>query len=176
MSGDDDEVSVTDPPDYTEAFPALHRRSYAVAYRLLGARGPAEEVAQETLTRAFARWSGMTHDPTGWCVKVALNLAMDQLRTFERQRRRERQLIALDTSTTSDPYAAERVDLYAALRRLPRRQRQIVALRYLGDLSEQQTADAVGVSLGTVKSQASRGLDTLRAHLTPREPHRSSNV
>jgi RNA polymerase sigma factor (sigma-70 family) len=167
---------VADPPDYTEAFPALHRRSYAVAYRLLGARGPAEEVAQETLTKAYARWSGMNADPTGWCVKVALNLAMDHLRTLERQHRRQRQLIALDQPTTFDPYAAERVDLYAALRRLPRRQRQIVALRYLGDLSEQQTADALGVSVGNVKSQSSRGLEALRGHLIPREASRSSNV
>ncbi|BEP15292.1 SigE family RNA polymerase sigma factor [Acidothermaceae bacterium B102] len=147
-----------------------------MAYRLLGTRGPAEEVAQETLTRAFARWERMTGDATGWCVKVALNLAMDQLRSFDRQQRRQHQLIALNDGTTADPYAAERVDLYAALRRLPRRQREIVALRYIGDLSEQQTAVALGVSLGNVKSQSSRGLATLRGYLDPQHTTRSSNV
>jgi RNA polymerase sigma factor (sigma-70 family) len=101
---------------------------------------------------------------------------MDQLRTAERDRRRQRQLIALDAPASADPYLADRVDLYAALRRLPRRQRQIVALRFIGDLSEQQTAAALGISLGNVKSQASRGLDTLRQHLIPREPTRSSHV
>jgi RNA polymerase sigma factor (sigma-70 family) len=166
---------MADPPDYTEAFPRLHSRAYAVAYRMLGRRSSAEEVAQETLTRAFARWSGMKGDPTGWCVKVALNLAMDQLRVAERDRRRQRELIALDVASGSDLYAAERIDLYAALRRLPRRQRQIVALRWIGDLSEQQTADALGISVGNVKSQASRGLETLRHRLDP-HPRSSSNV
>lgn len=167
---------MADPPDFTEAFPALYRRSYAVAFRLLGRAGPAEDVAQETLARAFTRWSRVGDDPIGWCVKVAFNLAMDQLRTAERDRRRQRQLIALDAPASHDPYLADRVDLYAALRRLPRRQRQIVALRFIGDLSEQQTATVLSVSLGSVKSQASRGLDTLRQHLNPREPTRSSHV
>ena len=167
---------MADPPDFTEAFPALYRRSYAVGFRLLGRAGPAEDVAQEALARAFTRWSRIGDDPVGWCVKVAFRLAMDQLRTAERDRRRQRQLIALDAPSSQDPYLADRVDLYAALRRLPRRQRQIVALRFIGDLSEQQTATALGVSVGTVKSQASRGLDTLRQHLIPREPSRSSHV
>ena len=101
---------------------------------------------------------------------------MDQLRTAERDRRRQRQLIALDSPSGADVYAADRVDLYAALRRLPRRQRQIVALRWIGDLSEQQTATALGISVGNVKSQASRGLDTLRHHLDAHQPTRSSHV
>jgi RNA polymerase sigma factor (sigma-70 family) len=164
---------MTDPPSYDEHFPELHRRAYAVAYRLLGLGATAEDIAQETLARAYVRWSKVGGEPTGWCVTVALNLALDQLRSTERDRRRQRQLITLGSDTSRDPYVAERVDLYAALRSLPRRQRQIVALRWIGDLSEAQTAAALGVSLGTVKSQASRGLDALRAHL---EPTRSSHV
>jgi RNA polymerase sigma factor (sigma-70 family) len=111
-------------------------------------------------------------------VTVAFNLTMDQLRTAERDRRRHRQLIAIDSGTSAaDPYIAERLDLYAALRALPRRQRQIVALRWIGDLSEAQTAQALGISLGSVKSQASRGIDALRSHLIiPSAPSRSSHV
>jgi RNA polymerase sigma-70 factor (sigma-E family) len=169
---------MTDPPSiddsFTTAFPSLHRRAYSVAYRLLGRPGPAEDVAQETLARAYTRWTKLADDPTGWCVTVAVNLTMDQLRAAERDRKRHRQLIAVDEPGSADPYVAERLDLYAALLLLPRRQRQIVALRYLGDLSEAQTAAALGVSLGTVKSQASRGLDTLRHHLAP--VPRSSHV
>lgn len=167
---------MSDPPEFTEAFPALYRRAYAVAYRLLGRPGPAEDIAQETLARAFARWSRLRDEPTGWCVRVAFNLTMDQLRAAERDQRRQHQLIALDAPSTGDPYLAERVDLYAALRKLPRRQRQIVALRFIGDLSEQQTADALDISLGNVKSQASRGLTALRHALSPLEPSRSSHV
>ena len=171
---------MADPPSFEAQFPTLHRRAYAVAYRLLGRTGPAEDIAQETLARAFVRWAKLDQDPTGWCVTVAVNLTMDQLRTAERDRRRHRQLIALDPPGSGDPYVAERLDLYAALRALPRRQRQIVALRYIGDLSEAQTAAALGVSLGSVKSQSSRGLDALRSRLTtsdsPSEPSRSSHV
>ncbi|MDX6255612.1 MAG: hypothetical protein QOJ11_1946 [Frankiales bacterium] len=167
---------MADPPSYEAQFPALHRRAYAVAYRLLGLQGPAEDVAQETLARAYVRWARIGDDPTGWCVRVAFNLTMDGLRSTERDRRRQRQLIALEPHCTRDPYVAERLDLYTALRALPKRQRQIVALRYLGDLSEAQTAAALGLSLGSVKSQASRGLDALRAHLTLPEPTRSSHV
>ncbi len=168
---------MAEPPSYEDQFAPLYQRAYGVAFRLLGAQGSAEDIAQETLARAYARWPKIADEPTGWCVTVALNLTMDALRTAERDRKRHRQLIALDSPGTGDPYVAERLDLYAALRALPRRQRQIVGLRYIGDLSEQQTADALGVSVGTVKSQSSRGLDALRAHLnvTP-NPTRSSHV
>ena len=55
-----------------------------------------------------------------------------------------------------------RADLVRALRHLPLRERQCVVLRYYADLSEEETANALGVSLGTIKSSASRGLATLR--------------
>ena len=166
---------MADPPSsedrFSAEFPALHRRAYAVAYRLVGRAAPAEDIAQETLARAYVRWARLAEDATGWCVTVAFNLAMDHLRSAERDRTRHRQLIAVDEPSVADPRLAERLDLYNAMRDLPRRQRQIVALRYLGDLSEQQTADALGISLGNVKSQASHGLATLRTHLQPRSSH-----
>jgi RNA polymerase sigma factor (sigma-70 family) len=55
-----------------------------------------------------------------------------------------------------------RLDLQAALRALPRRQREVVVLRFLGDLSEKATADALALDVGTVKSHAARGLSRLR--------------
>jgi RNA polymerase sigma factor (sigma-70 family) len=60
---------------------------------------------------------------------------------------------------------AERMDLTRALRRLPRRQRQVVVLRYLADWSEIDVAGELGCSTGAVKSHASRGLAALRRHL-----------
>jgi RNA polymerase sigma factor (sigma-70 family) len=64
-----------------------------------------------------------------------------------------------------DRYQAERVDLARALRRLPRRQREVVVLRYLADWSEADVALALGCSVGTVKSHGHRGLAALRRHL-----------
>jgi len=58
-----------------------------------------------------------------------------------------------------------RTDLVAALRRLPPRQRAVLVLRYYADLTEADTATILGCSVGTVKSQSSRGLATLRASL-----------
>jgi RNA polymerase sigma factor (sigma-70 family) len=66
-----------------------------------------------------------------------------------------------------DPVYGE-VDLYRALRSLPKRQREVVVLRYFGDLSEHQIASELGVAEGTVKSHASRGLAALRSALEPR--------
>ncbi|HEX5095370.1 MAG TPA: sigma factor-like helix-turn-helix DNA-binding protein, partial [Acidimicrobiia bacterium] len=59
----------------------------------------------------------------------------------------------------------ERVDLYRALESLPKRQRQVVMLRYVADLPEAAVATALHCSVGNVKSNASRGLATLRARL-----------
>ena len=70
------------------------------------------------------------------------------------------------TSSVSDP---ARIDLYRALDRLPRRQRDIVVLRHLADLSEADVAALIGCSVGTVKSNASRARAALREVLTIEE-------
>jgi RNA polymerase sigma factor (sigma-70 family) len=69
-------------------------------------------------------------------------------------------------ATVVTPRIDERLDLYAALAKLPRRQRETVVLRYLGDLSEAQTADLIGCSVGSVKTHASRGLAALKEVIT----------
>jgi len=61
----------------------------------------------------------------------------------------------------------QRQQVVAALRTLPPRMRAVLVLRYFADLGEAEVADLLGCSVGTVKSQASRGLDRLRAHLNP---------
>ena len=66
-------------------------------------------------------------------------------------------------AAVADPDVAERLSLLATLQTLPERQRAIVVLRYLQDLSEADTARALGISVGAVKSGASRGLARLRA-------------
>ena len=66
-------------------------------------------------------------------------------------------------------------DLWAAVQTLPRKARAVVVLRYYEELSEAETAETLGISVGTVKSQASRALATLRenaTHLRPREEER----
>jgi RNA polymerase sigma factor (sigma-70 family) len=91
---------------------------------------------------------------------VASNLALDVLRARTRATRRNAKLIMNETAAAAP--VDDRLDLYAALATLPRRQRETVVLRYLGDLSEAQTADLLGCSVGSVKTHASRGLAALK--------------
>jgi RNA polymerase sigma-70 factor (sigma-E family) len=147
-------------PTFEEAFPVLIRDAYRVAYRLLGDRGEAEDVAQEACARAYSRWSSVQDHAEPWCVRVASNLSLDLLRARTRSIRRQERLRA--SEAVPGVAVEERIDLYAALSRLPKRQRETVVLRYLGDLSEAATADLIGCSVGSVKTHASRGLAALK--------------
>jgi RNA polymerase sigma-70 factor (sigma-E family) len=147
------------PRSFELAFADLYRLAYRVAFRILGDRSDAEDVAQEALARAALRWSRLHERPEGWVCRVASNQAID------RYRRRLRQPQIRLGPVAIDERLGERGDLVAALRKLPRRQREVVVLRYLADFSEADVAVALGCSVGTVKSQASRGLTALRNHL-----------
>jgi RNA polymerase sigma-70 factor (sigma-E family) len=163
-SGGEEQVVTSSavPDGFDLAFEGLYRLAYRVAFRILGDRGDAEDVAQETLARAAVRWSRLRERPEGWVTRVASNLAID------RYRRRARPAVPLTGPVgLVDPYLGERGDLVHALRRLPRRQREAVVLRYLADLSEVQVALEMGCSVGAVKSHGARGLSSLRRHLAP---------
>jgi len=150
------------PPTATfeAAFGDLFRLAYRVGYRILGERGDAEDVAQETLARALVRWERLEERPHGWVVRVAANLAIDRTR-----RRRRSPTVAVGPVGVVDPFLGERLDLAAAVGRLPRRQRQVVVLRYLADWSEADVARELGCSVGAVKSHGARGLGALRRRL-----------
>lgn len=152
---------------FEEAFPRLYADAYRVAFRLLGERSEAEDVAQEACARAYSRWSSVHDYAEPWCVRVAGNLALDALRARTRAVKRHERLISEHTTVTRPAGSEERLDLYAALSDLPKRQREAIVLRYLGDQSEEQTAALLGLSVGSVKTHASRGLARLR-ELMPR--------
>ncbi len=160
----EDTVAAVATPSFEEVFPVLIRDAYRVAYRLLGDRGEAEDVAQEACARAYSRWSTIRDHAEPWCVRVASNLALDLLRARTRAAKRNER-IAADQSRSAGPSPDDRIDLYAALSKLPKRQRESVILRYLGDLSEAQTADVMGCSVGSVKTHSSRGLAALKQAL-----------
>jgi RNA polymerase sigma factor (sigma-70 family) len=144
---------------FADAYPRLFADSYRVAYRLLGDRAEAEDVAAETCARAYSRWRSIVDYAEPWCVRVAGNQALDVLRARARAARRGQ-----EPRPGRDAVAdsVDRLDLYAALSQLPRRQREVVVLRYLGDQSEEQTAALLGLSVGSVKTHGSRGIARLR--------------
>jgi len=145
---------------FVDRFDGLYAVGYRAGYAVLGRRADAEDCAQEAMARALARWDRVHEYAPAWVARVATNLALDRVRRLNRR---------LDpvVGVVDDPVAIRRHDLVTALRALPKRQREAVVLRYLVDLSEAQTALAMGCATGTVKSAAARGLDHLRRALGP---------
>jgi RNA polymerase sigma-70 factor (sigma-E family) len=145
--------------DYEERFADLAQLAYRVAFRLTGDRSTAEDTAQEALARAYVRWPRIRGYAEAWVVRVSTNLVIG------RWRRRQPTLAPVPDSPGIDAQLDERLALVAALRTLPRRQREVLALRYLGDLSIEQTAAQLGCTESTVKAHAARALRAMRARL-----------
>ncbi len=149
--------------DFDAYFRELYPRACRAARRVTGDEGFAEDAALEALTRAFVRWPTLRALPyrDAWVLRVAINEALGQLR------RRGRGSTRLPSTRSDTPDSLEdvlttRLALAAALRQLPRRQREAIELRYLADLSEDDTAAALGVSNGAVKSHLHRAAKSLR--------------
>jgi RNA polymerase sigma-70 factor (sigma-E family) len=150
-----------DPGSFDDRFDELAAVAHRVAFRIVGQREDARDITQETLTRAYARWNRVQPHAAAWVGRVATNLALDHVR-----RHRRRSAMRRPDRPGGDPLpTAERADLVDALRALPRRQREVVVLRYLADLPQAEVAAALGCSAGTVKSHAHRGLAQLRTRL-----------
>lgn len=149
---------------FAERFEELYGVGYRAAFAVLGQRAEAEDCAQEALARALVRWSRVEGYATAWVARVAINRALDRVRS---QRKRGEQPI--EDRATWGPYglSERRQDLAVALAALPRRQREAVVLRYFVDLPEADTAGAMGCSIGTVKSTTARALARMRDELGP---------
>jgi RNA polymerase sigma factor (sigma-70 family) len=145
---------------FEAAFDELFPRAVRLANKLLRDRAAAEDVAAEALARTYARWSKVSALPyrDGWVLKVATNLAIDRLR------RRPPDVRPVAADDFEDGVEL-RLALNAALLTLAPRQREAVALHYLGGLSDREVAQALGISLGSVKTHIHRGLKGLRGRL-----------
>jgi RNA polymerase sigma-70 factor (sigma-E family) len=141
---------------------ALVRLSFA----LCGDQGRAEDAVQEALTSVYLRWSRL-EDPLPYARRAVVNATRDSWRHRSRQEQREQVVAryAAAAPVAIDDMLADRDRLTRALLRLPYGQRAVLVLRFWHQLSEQETADALGNSVGTVKSQASRALARLREEL-----------
>jgi RNA polymerase sigma-70 factor (sigma-E family) len=135
-----------------------------LGYVLTGDRGLAEDLAQTALARAYSSWPQIRRagDPDAYVRRVMVNA--------NRSRFRKRRVAEQLTGAVPEPPPADqirgcddRMALLAALMGLPPRQRSVVMLRFWLDMTETQTAEELGCSVGTVKSQASRALAALRA-------------
>lgn len=164
----------SDLADYVaQRRPALLRAACAIA----GDRHGGEDLLQASLIRVAPRWAalGPLDDPRSiaradaYLRRTMRNLHISWRR--ERWRRDEVPMAELPDrpaapQLTASPAGRAGAELWPLVLRLPPRQRAAVALRYYEQLSEAETAAALGVSVGTVKSSTSRGLATLRGYLT----------
>lgn len=137
------------------------------AWLLTGDWFAAEDLVQSALEKVWPKWSTLSHQEFAEAyVRRAVTT------TFLRGRRRrwagELPAAQLPEAVAQDEYegADRRSAIFAVLLRLPRRQRAVLTWRYYGDLTERQTAAAMGCSVGTVKRYTARALATLR-----REPN-----
>ncbi|WP_151084377.1 SigE family RNA polymerase sigma factor [Nocardioides cynanchi] len=126
---------------------------------LTGDRQRAEDLVQEALAKVAARWSRLqTTSPDAYARTVMFHDHISWWRA-----RRHEVLTAYDVDGVAEGVVPERrILLLAALRTLTPRQRAVVVLRYFEDLTERQTAEVLGVSVGTVKSQTHLSLRRLR--------------
>jgi RNA polymerase sigma-70 factor (sigma-E family) len=141
------------------------------AYLITWDAGEAEDLVQECLFKVARRWpraQRMAH-PGAYARRILVNLALDGGRGRARRRGELDGALSAADGPARDLLAGleTRAELLDALAHLTPRQRAVLVLRYFNDLTEAQTAEVLGCSPGTVKSNASRGLARLREVLAP---------
>ncbi len=142
-----------------EATPALAR----TAWLLCGDEHRAEELVQQALVRTYLAWpTASDREPLAYARRVLANLRIDTWRKHRREVLTHPADLPEDAAGGHADRHAERDLLVRALATLTPRQRRVVVLRHLVGMSEREVASDLGVSLGTVKSTASRGLVQLR--------------
>lgn len=149
-----------------------------MAYLLTGDHGHAEDLVQIALIRVHRHWGKIERSgsPEAYVRKVLINAHTDGWRRARLRQRAERLTSDFDELCAADAYRSVelRDELWAALLSLPAKMRAALVLRFFEDLTEAETARILDCSVGTVKSQTSRGLQRLQQALTEQSPGESS--
>jgi RNA polymerase sigma factor (sigma-70 family) len=151
--------------DFAGFYSTTKARVFQVVFMATSDRQRSEDAVSEAFVKAYQHWRRLSQhpNPIAWVVRTALNA----YRSAGRIRRREWSGLpereAAVTADLPDP------DLWEALKLLSRGQREAIALRVLLDLTTRESAELLGVSEGTVKTQLHRGLGQLRERLSPSE-------
>jgi len=146
-------------------FPSFYQENYRSVTKALTATirdiDLAGEATDEAMARAYANWAKIKRyeNPAGWVYRVALNWAISV------QRRRNRVSKVKAETVTESPQVIE-PGLYQALGKLDPKLRSVVVCRYLFDWTTEQTAEALAIRTGTVKSRLHRALEQLASHLS----------
>lgn len=153
-----------DEVDYADFYASEWPRLFRVTYAICGDVGQAEDAVQSAMARAYASWRRIrsAQVPAAYVRRIAVNEVLGVRRRGWWRFERSGHLPDVEVAASAEQELVDRAELWEQLLSLAPRQRAVLVLRYYGDLSEQQIADALGCSRGTVKSQASDALATLR--------------
>lgn len=159
--------------EYSEFATSVWPQLYRTAVMIVGDRHLAEDLVQSALVKTYIAWPKLreTDKAHAFTRRVMVNVARDWFRKHSWTHENTTSVATEEGVPRSDHSAAlvDRITLAHVLQTLPLGQRSVIALRFLDDLSVQETADLLNVTSGTVKSQTSAALAALRshAHLVP---------
>jgi RNA polymerase sigma-70 factor (ECF subfamily) len=153
--------------EFDSAFRALFVPAYNVAFRLLGNPYDAQDAASEAMARTLSNWRKVSQLPhlRPWVLRVTTNVAIDMVRRRRATPDTDRVAEALTDVVIGVDDPDVRMAISTALTRLPKRQLEVIVLRYLVDMPEEEVAASLGIAPGTVKRHAARGLERLRRAL-----------
>jgi RNA polymerase sigma-70 factor, ECF subfamily len=154
-----------------EPFEPFFKREYpkmvAIAYAMSGSRWAAEELAQEAMLRAYRAWATISgyDKPGAWLRRVTINLSSSLIR------RRLSELKALERAAISDvrPFEVEVGDdeeFWVAVKMLPRRQREVIVLKFIDDMSTADIATLLEISESAARTHLQRARETLVARFS----------
>lgn len=166
----DDLLSTTTPETFDEFYRREYARVLALAFALSGSRWAAEDLAQDGFLAAHNEWHRISlyEEPAAWVRRVVANKAVSVVRRRVSEAKALARWWTMDRVEAPDFLASDPA-FWAAVRALPRRQAQVIALYYLEDLSVDEVADILDVAPGTVKRHLHRGRAALARTLTPGE-------
>ncbi|MFF0415461.1 SigE family RNA polymerase sigma factor [Kitasatospora sp. NPDC004745] len=160
--------------DASAEFHDFFERHYSelarLAHLLTGEADAADDLAADALIALWRRWDRLraADHPLAYARGVVANMARARIRSAIRERRRVLLFWSRAPERTDGPDVAAVLDVRTALDRLPFRKRACVVMRHAFDLSEKDTAAALGISVGTVKSQTSKAMAELERALGAR--------
>jgi RNA polymerase sigma-70 factor (sigma-E family) len=158
--------------DFVEFVSARWARLYRTACVLTLDPATAEDVLQIAMEKTYLHWHRVRRmdDPAAYVRKVMVNAAISSRRRARRRVESPRDVLPERPLPGPDSGVEDHAALWPLVCVLPERQRAVVVLRYYEDLSERETAEVLGCSVGTVKSQAHDALRALRRGLSQQQP------
>jgi RNA polymerase sigma-70 factor (sigma-E family) len=163
--------------DFSEYMAARQPSLLRTAYLLTGDRHTAEDLVQTALAKLYLSWDRVNRQESidGYVRRILVNEHNSLWRRPWKKRETTTSELPEQPAAPATPSRGHDADLWEFVQSLPRKQRAAVVLRFYEELSEAETAAVLGVSVGTVKSQTSRALASMRsraheiAHLSPEE-------